>query len=257
MSRRFEMLTLDHVVIYVHDLDDAITDYRNLGFVTEYGGKHASGLTHNALISFADGSYLELLALTDKTRAHEAEFNALLRRDGTEGYTGFALLSTDLSQEYQRLEGAGLEPIPIQHGGRERADGLRLGWQMLVLEQFGMSPFLIQDETERALRVPLTAERTQHPNGVLGIAEITVLVPDLAQAQADYQALLGNPNRVSAAQLSFQLDQTRLTFRLPQNATESAYLTQYGQIPYELGLMSRHAAPLSISHSARLAFQLV
>src|SRR5207249_370550 len=37
---------------------------RALGFTVVPGGVHAGGLTHNALIPFADGRYLELLALT-------------------------------------------------------------------------------------------------------------------------------------------------------------------------------------------------
>ena len=55
-------LTLDHVVIRVNDLERVIADYTALGFTVQRGGTHADGVTHNALVGFADGSYLELIA---------------------------------------------------------------------------------------------------------------------------------------------------------------------------------------------------
>jgi hypothetical protein len=58
------MLKLDHVIIAVRELDQAVADYIALGFSAIYGGRHASGATHNALVCFQDGAYLELLAPT-------------------------------------------------------------------------------------------------------------------------------------------------------------------------------------------------
>ena len=49
---------IDHLVIMVRDLGAAIRDYSELGFTVVPGGSHPTG-THNALIAFADGSYLE------------------------------------------------------------------------------------------------------------------------------------------------------------------------------------------------------
>src|ERR1051325_156914 len=53
---------LDHVVIAVADRDKAIADYRALGFTVQVGGKHAGRTSHNALVVFEDGTYLELIA---------------------------------------------------------------------------------------------------------------------------------------------------------------------------------------------------
>ena len=50
-------LSIDHIVICVNDVNAAIETYRGLGFNAFYGGKHASGQTHNGLIVFDDGSY--------------------------------------------------------------------------------------------------------------------------------------------------------------------------------------------------------
>ena len=52
---------IDHLVIVVKDLDEAARDYRQLGFTVVPGGQHPVG-SHNVLISFADGSYLEIIA---------------------------------------------------------------------------------------------------------------------------------------------------------------------------------------------------
>ena len=60
------MLTrLDHLVVLVSDLDQAIRGCEGLGFAVTSGGEHADGLTCNALIPFKDGSYLELVAFVD------------------------------------------------------------------------------------------------------------------------------------------------------------------------------------------------
>src|SRR5215210_8497029 len=60
------MLTgLDHLVILVEELEEAVAGYEELGFWVTFGGEHADGLTHNALVPFADGTYLELVAFVD------------------------------------------------------------------------------------------------------------------------------------------------------------------------------------------------
>ena len=43
---------LDHLVILVRDLDQAVREYDVLGFTVTPGGEHADGLTRNALIPF-------------------------------------------------------------------------------------------------------------------------------------------------------------------------------------------------------------
>ncbi|MDQ2809182.1 MAG: VOC family protein [Chloroflexota bacterium] len=59
------IIGIDHIVILVPDLTQAEQDYTALGFTVTPGGEHAGGLTHNALIALADGSYLELIAFRD------------------------------------------------------------------------------------------------------------------------------------------------------------------------------------------------
>ncbi len=48
---------IDHLVIAAHSLERAVETYRGLGFTVIKGGRHAYG-SCNALIGFADGSYI-------------------------------------------------------------------------------------------------------------------------------------------------------------------------------------------------------
>lgn len=52
----------DHLVIFVADLDAAITDFTDLGFNVSRGGSH--GLTENALIIFSNQTYIELFIIS-------------------------------------------------------------------------------------------------------------------------------------------------------------------------------------------------
>jgi len=56
---------LDHLVILLEELNEAVGGYEKLGFRVTPGGEHADGLTRNALVPFADGTYLELVAFVD------------------------------------------------------------------------------------------------------------------------------------------------------------------------------------------------
>ena len=60
---------IDHIVIVVSNLEQAAKDYEQLGFTVVPGGKHPVG-SHNALISFADGSYIEIIAFYREALDH-------------------------------------------------------------------------------------------------------------------------------------------------------------------------------------------
>lgn len=181
-------LTLDHIVIAVHDLDAASADYRALGFQVLVGGQHPGRTSHNALVVFADGSYLELIAW--RAPAPEERWYRTLRDHG-EGLVDFALLPHHTAQALAAARARGLDTLtgPLD-GGRLRPDGARLVWQTARHATPDL-PFLCGDVTPRALRVPEGAVRV-HPNGALGIATLTVAVHDLPATLARYHALLGS-----------------------------------------------------------------
>lgn len=177
---------IDHVVILVNDLDAAIADYRALGFTVVPGGEHADGLSHNALISLADGSYLELIAF--KRPPPDEHLFAQGYRAG-EGLVTFALLPTDIANDLKEIRARGLEmdgPFP---GGRMRPDGQRVEWQIATPRTPDL-PFLCGDVTPRELRVP-GREASRHANGATWIALIGVVVASLQESLERYRALLG------------------------------------------------------------------
>jgi hypothetical protein len=173
---------LDHVVLVARDLNSAIADHRRRGFTVTPGGEHADGVTHNALISFADGSYLELVAFRDLSRALTHRWWKIAADGG--GLADFALLSDDLAADSAAL--AELVKTPPKDGGRIRPDGVELKWRTAVLKP--PLPFLIEDLTARELRVPGGAA-AEHANGATGIATVAIGAVDVADAEWRYATL--------------------------------------------------------------------
>lgn len=180
------MLTgIDHLVILVPDLETGIRDYEGLGFTVVPGGEHPGG-THNALIAFADGAYIELIAFQDRSAPSEHRWRRFLDAGG--GLIDFALGSTDLGQDVTRLTRAGLPYAPMD-GARSRPDGVHLQWRSASVSPAGQLPFIIEDVTPRGLRVP-SGEAVRHANDVTGVLSLTVAVRDLAAAKGRFTALL-------------------------------------------------------------------
>ncbi|NLX11744.1 MAG: VOC family protein [Chloroflexi bacterium] len=184
-------LQLDHIIIGVHDLDAATQDYRALGFTVVPGGMHASRATHNALITFADETYLELMAPTGEAPVPGvADYSEILA--GGEGLVGFALRSDDLDADAARLPAHGWRVDGIVSGERQRSDGVSVQWRMTLLNGW-YAPFLIQDVTPRERRISRDPASTTHPNGARGLHGIEIAARDLPGAWARYSRLFGLP----------------------------------------------------------------
>ena len=56
------MIRIDHATLAARSLDPMVEALRGLGFGPTYGGAHSNGVTHMSLVSFPDGSYLELIS---------------------------------------------------------------------------------------------------------------------------------------------------------------------------------------------------
>jgi glyoxalase-like protein len=174
---------LDHVVLVVRDLDAAVADHRARGFTVTPGGVHAGGLTHNALVGFRDGSYLELIAFFDAAAAKgKHSWQPVAERGG--GWADFALLCDDLAQEAKAV--GDLVVRPPEEGGRTRPDGVAIAWRVARL--VAPLPFLIEDVTARDLRVP-TGDAAKHANGIGGVKRVIVGTRDPAALDARYAKL--------------------------------------------------------------------
>src|SRR5689334_10845523 len=140
---------VDHIVILVKELEAAVRDYTELGFTVVPGGEHTGGASHNALVAFADGSYLELIAFKRGAPEHRWwRFAAL-----GEGIIDFALLPDNIEEDIAAIHRRGLPFLGPEPGGRLRPDGQKLRWQIGSPTSPDL-PFLCADVTPRELRVP-------------------------------------------------------------------------------------------------------
>ncbi|MBZ0278841.1 MAG: VOC family protein, partial [Anaerolineae bacterium] len=218
---------LDHIIIAVHDLDGAIRDYHALGFTVNYGGRHASGTTHNALIGFQDGSYLELMAVTGEQPqpgVNAVDYSPLAQ--GDEGLSGFALLSNDLITDAAALREKGAAISVPAPGSRRRTDGVEIRWLTAAVAGH-MSPFFVEDQTPRDLRVLSAPDVTRHAYGVTGVRELEVLVAQLGEAEiANYARLFGiSPWRSGDTFVTFLLEGVKFKLIPATTPEQKAYLT--------------------------------
>ena len=215
---------IDHIVVLVGNLADAVTGAAEAGFTVVEGGEHAGGETRNALISFRDGSYIELLAFVDPD-ASGSHYFAERFRVGT-GLAGFALLSDDLRADVAAITDRGVafpEPTSL---GRRRPDGRLLEWRMSLPAELHPGkefPFLIEDTSDRALRVSRDERHTSHRNGVIGVAGVAVVVSDLEDAAPAYQAILDAPPVVAKVGMA---GKGMVTMSLPGDAGQWIALMQ-------------------------------
>lgn len=258
------MLTaIDHLVVAVSDLEAATEDYRSLGFTIVPGGRHPGVGTHNALIAFADTSYIELLGFYEAREDHR--WWAPLQRGG--GLVDFCLQTDDLMGDVQTLRRAGVDIGGVEPRDRTRPDGVEVRWIFALARgpHRGVAPFVIADVTGRDVRVP--AERS-HPNGVTGVGRVTVAVSDAAGVRAWYSKALGTPGEdvqrpdVGGAGVRFAIGPHTLDFVAPTQGRGplADWLIRRGPSPYAATLTIGGRPTESLdpvkTHGARLSFEL-
>jgi hypothetical protein len=181
---------IDHVVILVDELESAMARYRELGFTVVPGGRHPSA-TENALVSFRDGSYFELIAFWEESDDSHPFHR---HRAAGPGLIAYALAADDLEGSVADLRRRGAAYGDPEPGARQRPDGVEVAWKMAFPGDWAENgtPFLIEDVTDRARRVP-GGDATEHANGALGIARLLVVHGDLAAASTTFERLAGAP----------------------------------------------------------------
>jgi len=237
--------SLDHVVIAVADLETTIADYRALGFTVYPGGVHHGGVSHNALVIFADGAYFELIAY--RQAAPDVRWWQVLSKAG-EGFVDFALLPENAARDAAAARERGLDVVGPTAGGRVRLDGARLDWQ-IVRPKTNDLPFWCGDVTPRNLRVPEGDMRT-HANGVTGVTSLKVAVANVAKSAARYSALAG-ASAVSQSDGGVRVTLGPTTFEL---VADAAHVAARGEGPMSLVLRGPAARLLDtkLAHGAVL-----
>ena len=235
-------LTLDHVILAVDDLEAASATMRAEGFTVMPGGVHGNGVTHNALVVFEDGAYIELLAPTGKPGGDAVGYAPLLAKG--EGWSGFALHSDNLKKDLQALRGRGVAVADPTQGSRQLPSGEAIRWQTAMLPDT-LSPFYIQDETPRTLRVPDAKPIVTHRNGVTGAIGLVLVVASLEDAITRYRGLLGVLPRLDESEAVFDLRGVALRLtEAGEDVDMQHHLAQRGDVPYQLILRSRELRPM-------------
>ncbi|MFZ2060893.1 MAG: VOC family protein [Candidatus Binatus sp.] len=251
---------IDHVAIVVNELESAIASYSRVGFTVVRGGKHPIG-THNALIAFADGSYLELIAFTKPDTGHRWQ-RALAKGSGI---VDFCLSTDDLAADVESMRRGGAkigDPFSLT---RDRPDGYHLSWLLATPETpfSGQLPFLIKDDTPRDERVP---RARSHRNGAGGIRTLAIAVDDPGTTSRCYARVLGRPGApvqrpdLEAAGVVFTIgpNEVQLLASKSENGPLAQWIRDHGQSPFELVLANPGAGATTLDASllqgARIRF---
>ena len=198
-------LNIDHVTVAGKDLSRMRARLAAAGIASEYGGPHSNHVSEMALTSFADGSYLELIALqTGADAAATARHAWGKRMQEDAGPCAWAVREKDLASEVKRLEAAGVSVSPPQRSGRTRPDGKRLEWEtaQVGVEPNGtFFPFLIRDSTPRRDRAYPGGKPTVRD--IKGISRVVIGVRDLEAAIKRYREAYGLPVPIQQVDADF------------------------------------------------------
>jgi hypothetical protein len=141
--------SLDHILIGCNDLNTAITFVeQHTGVRPAMGGVHPGRGTWNALLSFGEGRYMELIAPDPKQSVPPSEENRLdvLRALSTPGLVQWAAHVSDIEALAKKLRDANIAFEGPSPGSRARSDGKLLSWKTLRLKDDyqGLLPFFIE-----------------------------------------------------------------------------------------------------------------
>jgi hypothetical protein len=205
--------SLDHLILFVPVNPETnlpkLPPFFERNFTLTPGGFHADGATSNTLILLADGCYIELISFIDPSKASDHWWGP---DSGFTGWKDWCLTNSKSPEE----NNAGIKDTHSQpiHGGRKRADGVEVKWAVTFPKGEkggqgvrGSMPFFCHDITQRNIRVPLSAEKTEHPCGALGVRELTIIFNSQALLDATkvaYASILGDTVSADDAGIRFQ-----------------------------------------------------
>ncbi len=199
---------IDHLVVVVPDLEIAVREYSDRGFTVVSGGRHPGG-SRNALIGLADGAYIELLAFDAPNPQHRwwATFQRTLREGAC--LADFCMGTDNLEGDVRALRQAGVKMDDPHPGSRVRPDGYTVNWLISAppAEQSAVVPFLIQDVTPRAERLPMDR---RHENQATGIDTLTIAADDLTSVSRWYEGVLPEASQPEISRRDIRARRIRL-----------------------------------------------
>jgi hypothetical protein len=189
---------IDHCVLPTADLRTARKRLTALGFTVAPNGLHPFG-TENCCVYFADGTFIEPLAVTDPVKAGIASMrgNVFTARDaafryrlGEEGFSALVFGSEDAAADYREFARAGISAGRILNfsrpfvdaGGRSDTASFKLAF---AADLRAPDAFFVTCERVNAPAVDRSALQ-KHKNGVRRIEAIVLEAPE----PADFAAFL-------------------------------------------------------------------
>jgi hypothetical protein len=127
---------VDHIVVSVHGLDDAIGRWSRAGLEAVPGGSHPTG-TANALIRGPRDAYLELIDVVEDS-SHATAQAVVARR----GPLTWAISVPDLELCRRRLQDFGVETGDPVQASRSAPDGATFAWETCEIAGHPLHPFV-------------------------------------------------------------------------------------------------------------------
>ena len=125
------MLTLDHVIVVVADLDEAARQYHEEhGLASIAGGRHAGHGTGNRIVPLGS-SYIELMGVIDRDEAASSPLGSWVERrlvEVGEAPVALCLRTDDIEATARRTA---RKPLRMT---RTRPDGVELRWRLVGLD---------------------------------------------------------------------------------------------------------------------------
>ena len=183
---------VDHFVLAAPDLPRACDDFEAAtGVRPAFGGAHAGRGTHNALVAFDGGSYLEIIAPDPAQPA--TPMSQPMAQLPKPTLMHWAVRCSGTAALAQRLRDLGWTPTPVQRMSRTPSNAAKLEWELFGLKDHrygGLAPFFID---WFASAHPATTSP-----GVGRLLSMRLRVPDQAPLQTMMSAL-GLADAVSIA----------------------------------------------------------
>ena len=194
-------LTIDHVTVAGSSLATMQAAFAGVGLTTEYGGPHANGVTHMALLGFKDGSYIELISTqTPEPLRKIPAWGKHIVGDG--GPCAWAVQVDDVAAEAARGRALGLSVEGPSYNNRQRPDKQLVEWDSAFFGDKGATiPFVIKDITPRSLRVRPSVSVAE--SSLTGVSKVVLGVGNLKTTAQLFQKIYDWPAPQIQEQLAF------------------------------------------------------
>ena len=197
----------DHVIWACADLERGAHRFEALtGVRPRYGGVHASGLTHNALVGLGGRRYLEVLAPVGPAGRNDDEWCRLARAAHEPRILTYCLRSARPLSALAAIAGSsGWKNAVVASNGRTTPEGVKLRWQWLApaVERFGLAfPFFIDwlDSPH-----PTDSLGTSQPESEILLQSFAVGHPDAVELRRTLEEIGSAVDTYAADSVQFRL----------------------------------------------------